>query len=452
MIIPFDKNLIDLAKKLPIHLYAVGGVVRNFLIDGSMSKDIDLAAAISIEDIKPILFDCGFKVVAEYKRTGTIVFTDGNTRAEFTTFRKERYSGGSHVPIETEFTSDIVEDALRRDFKCNAVYYDIKDEKIVDVLGGVEDIKARILDTVTDPDKVFSSDGLRLMRLARFAGELNFKPTAEVLNAASVHAVNIKDISPERIYAELNMILQSDGKYLFSDSSGHYTGLKILDVTRVLDIIIPELADGRGMAQRADFHRYDVLEHSLRSVLYADKKVRLAALLHDVGKPYCFKRDGYYYHHFSEGEKIAERVLKRFKADNATIKKVMFLVREHMIDLDCSVKESKVRKFLVKNYEHLEELLMVKQADFRASLEVEYTAPTLVKWKKILHDMQNDGTPFTLKELNITANELIDIGFVADGIGKELKSLMDYAVLNPKNNVNEVLKKKAISDLKKYIT
>lgn len=449
MLIPFDKNLIALAEGLPVPLYAVGGVVRNYLIDRTLSNDIDLAAAIPTDVMKSALIERGFSIIAEYKRTGTIVFTDGKNRCEYTAFRKEKYSGGSHVPVETEFTFDIVKDAYRRDFKCNAVYYDIFKGEIVDVVGGVKDIKSRVLDTVDLPDKVFSSDGLRLMRLARFAGELGFNPTVEVMNAARDHAANIKDISPERIFKELNMILQSDSKYAFSDPEGHYTGLKILDDTRVLDMIIPELADGRGMAQRADFHRYDVLEHSLRSTLYADKKVRLAALFHDIGKPYCYNRDGYYYHHFSEGEKIAEKVLKRLKADNATIKTVKFLVKEHMVDLDCSLKESKVRKFLVKNYDKLDQLLMVKQADFRASLEVEYTAPTLVKWKKILQCMQKDGTPFNLKELKITANELVDIGYSADGIGKELKKLFDLAVLNPEKNDNAVLKKIAVEDFVK---
>jgi len=135
-----------------------------------------------------------------------------------------------------------------------------------------------------------------------------------------------------------------------------------------------------------------------------------------------------------------EKVLKRLRVDNITVKKIKFLVREHMVDLDCSMKESKVRKFLVKNYELLEELLLVKQADFRASLEVEYTAPTLVKWRKILMEMQKDGTPFTLKELNITAKDLMDIGFKEAGLGKELKKLFDYAVLNPeKNNLKALL-------------
>lgn len=445
----FEKNLIGLAEVLDKPLYAVGGVVRNYLINGSVSDDVDLAAAITTEELIPCLNAAGFTVAAEYKRTGTVMFTDGKRKYEFTSFRSEKYIGGEHTPKETEFTEDINADALRRDFKCNAIYYDLKNGRIVDPLDGVKDVKHRVLDTVTDAEKVFSHDGLRLMRLARFAGELNFAPTPAVLIAAEKFADNIKEISPERIYAELIRILQSDKKYPFSDKEGHYTGLKILDNTRVLDRIFPELTEGRGMVQRADFHRYDVLEHSLRSMLYADSSVRLAALLHDIGKPFCFKRDGYYYMHFADGERIAEQALRRLKADNLTIKQVKFLVREHMVDLDCSMKESKVRRFIVKNFDTLEQLLFVKQADFRASLEIDSVAPTLIKWGRIYDKMKTDGTPFSLKELKINAKELIDIGYKSADIGKELKKLFDEAVAHPEKNDKDTLLDMAKRDFKR---
>ena len=443
----FAQNLIRLAKNLDKPLYVVGGMVRNYLLAEYVSDDVDLAAGITVDELIPFLEDSGFKIVAEYKRTGTVNFSDGVNRYEYTAFRREKYLGGEHVPAVTEFTEDIREDALRRDFKCNAVYYDLKNGEIVDPLGGVEDIENKVLDTVTLPEKVFSNDGLRLMRLARFAGELNFKPTEQVVSAAKKYASNIKAISPERIYAELVKILQSDEKYPFSDPQGHYTGLKILDQTTVLDGIFPELTDGRDMAQRADFHKYDVLEHSLRSVLYADKSVRLATLLHDIGKPFCFRRDGYYYHHFEEGEKIVERVLKRLRADNDTLKKVKFLVKEHMVDLDCSMKENKVRKFIVKNKDALNSLLLVKQADFRASLEKDERAPTLIKWGRIIDKMNKDGTPFTLKELKISSSDLIEMGYEGAGIGRELNKLWDFAIYNPQNNERDILLKMAKKDL-----
>ncbi len=435
----FAKNLILLAESLDKPLYAVGGIVRNYLIDGSISEDVDLAAAIPVDELVNSLPLFNFKVVAEYKRTGTVVFSDNDKRYEYTTFRREKYFGGEHTPAKTEFTDDIFEDALRRDFKCNAVYFDLKDGNIVDPLNGLENIKNKILDTVTSPMKVFSNDGLRLMRLARFSGELNFKPTEEVLKGAKKFADNIREISPERIYSELIKILNSDTKYSFSDPSGHYNGLQILNNTKVLDRIFPELTEGRGMAQRADFHRYDVLEHSLRAVLYADKSVRLAALLHDVAKPFCYKRDGYYYHHFEEGERIAEEVLKRLKADNDTVRLVTFLVKEHMIDLDCSMRESKVRRFIVRNYDKLAQLMMVKQADFRASLEIDERAPTLIKWGRIIDNMQKDGTPFTLKELQISSSDLIELGYKGEKLGKELNKLWDFAIINPDKNRRDIL-------------
>lgn len=442
-----SEKLKALAEITPCSLYIVGGAVRNFLTDANLSEDVDLCAPLSTVEFVDCLNKLNLPVVAEYKRTGTIVFSDGQRKYEFTSFRQESYLGGEHTPYKTEFIKDIKLDALRRDFKCNAIYYDVKSGQYVDPLNGIKDVKEKRLDTVKDAEQVFSNDGLRLMRLARFAGELNFEPTKQVLSACEKYADNIKDISPERILNELIKILKSNKKYAFSNPQGHYVGLKILEKTRVLDRILPELTDGRGMAQRADFHKYDVLEHSLRTVLYAEESVRLSALLHDIGKPFCFLKDGYYYHHFSEGEKIAEKVLKRLKADNKTIKKVKFLVREHMVDIDCLLKESEVRKFLVKNKSHLSELLMVKQADFRAGLEQEKVCPTIIKWEKIYQKMQAEKVPFSLAELKINAKDLLDLGYEKNELNMQLRRLWNIVIENPEKNENSNLISLAKIDL-----
>ena len=443
MELKLNENLIKFSRTLKSPLYVVGGAVRNMLLNGT-ADDVDLCAAISAEDFSCALKNFGFIINAVYPRTGTVNFSDGKQNYEYTAFRKEEYAdGGTHSPIRTEFCEDIKEDALRRDFKCNAVYYDLAKGEIVDPLGGVEDIKNNVLDTVKQAEKVFCSDGLRLLRLARFAGELNFKPTENVLLAMQKYADNITDISPERIYSELNKILHADKKYAFSDPSGHYTALKILDQTRVLDRILPELTAGRGMAQRADFHKYDVLEHSLRCVLYAEDGVRLASLLHDVGKPYCMNRYGKYYLHFSKGVNIADKILNRLKADKKTTERVKSLIYTHMVDLDCSMRESKVREFIVLNRELLDDLIAVKQTDFRASLETEEVCPTILKWNSIISKMKKDGTPFSLKQLKITAKELEKIGFNGQGLGEELKRLFLLAVKDPTVNENSRLIKLA---------
>ncbi len=436
----FCENLKILSENLERPLYAVGGIVRNFLINGESSTDIDLSGGIPTEKFLEMAKAIGFTICAEYPRTGTVVIGIDGERFEYTQFRKETYElGGKHTPTAVEFTDDIVLDAKRRDFKCNAVYYDIKNDKIVDPLGGVEDIKNRVLDTVVSPDEVFSHDGLRLMRLARFSGELNFSPTDDVLSSAKNNANNIKDISPERIYEELKRILVCDKKYSFSDCRGHYNALKILDRIRVLDKIMPELTAGRGMKQRADFHNYDVLEHSLKAVLYAEPQVRLSALLHDVGKPYSMNKFKKFHTHNIDGKPIARDILNRLKVDNETKEQVLFMVTEHMKDLDLKMGENKVRKYIVKNYHRIGELFMIKQADFSACKDDTSECPTIKKWKDIIIKMKSEGAPLTKKELAVTATDLMGVGLKGKEIGETLNELHMHAVVNPQDNEREKL-------------
>lgn len=447
IIIP--EKLKKLSENCPSALYAVGGYVRNFLINGSKSDDMDIAAAMSTEEIVKAANACGFNVVAEYKRTGTVVISDGERKYEYTRFRTDSYArGGAHEPIKTAFTDDIMLDARRRDFKCNAVYYDIENGEIVDPLGGVSDIKNKILDTVAPPEKVFCSDGLRLMRLCRFAAELNFTPTDGVLEGAKVYAENIRDIAPERIYDELKKIFTTDTKYPFSDPKGHYTGVKILDEIGVFEILFPEIAAGRGMAQRADFHKYDVLEHTFRTVLYADKEIRLAALLHDAGKPYCQINFGKYKNHAPEGERIARDILKRLKVDKRTTEKTAFLVKNHMFDLKNAEPESELRFFIVENQRYFIPLLKLKQADFSACKDDLSVCPTVKRWTEIYAEMKSDGTPFLLKELKITPADLAAMGLKKRNLGEELKRLFEYAVRNPEANDFARLKAKVEEDFK----
>lgn len=436
----FKDNLIKLASALPAPIYAVGGYVRNFLINKSLSDDIDLCGQLTVEEMATYLEEFEFYVVANYKRTGTVVFSDGQQKYEYTVTRSEKYLGGEHLPSETTFGVSIEKDALRRDFKCNAIYYNVKTGEIIDPLNGISDIKNKILDTVTSPEKVFCFDGLRLMRLARLAGELNFNPTKEVIDGAKKFADNIKDISAERIKDELKKILVSDSKYSFSNPKGHYDGLKILDEIGVLDIILPELTLGRDMSQRKDFHKYDVLEHSLRTVLYSDKKVRLSALLHDVGKPKAFIENGKYHGHASYGTPIAREILKRLKFDTKTIKEVCFLVENHMQDMEGNMKESKIRRFIVANYGYLNKLFCLMQADFMAGLDKTGKCQQVIRWQDIYEKMKLDGTPFDKKDLKITAKDLVELGFCGEEIGKTLDELFCLAVLSPeKNNYDRLI-------------
>ncbi len=436
-----SENIIDFAGSLPYPLYAVGGIVRDFLSGlESESSDIDICAPVSAEEFAVSAENAGFKVDAKYKNTGTLKISRGEENYEFASFRSDEYVRGEHSPCKTFFTDDILLDARRRDFKCNAVYYDISAGQIIDPLGGAEDIKRSIITTVAPSDKVFGEDGLRLMRLARIAAQTGFVPSQECLSGALNNAELIRDVSVERIFAELDMILHADEKY--GKTGAQYRGLDILRKTGVLKNILPELAEGDGMAQRADIHNYDVLEHTFRTVKYADGSIRLAALLHDIGKPYCYKNNGNFYNHETVGSEIASKVCARLKVPKKLAEETAKLVALHMYDLRCDAKENKVRKFIIANYGLLEKLLLLKQADFSACKDDLSTAPSVSKFRKIINDMQKENAPFCLNQLNVRGDDLLNCGIPPKRVGEVLFKLQnDCAVKIVANNKITLLRR-----------
>lgn len=438
------QKLISLAKSCAYPLYIVGGTVRDFLAGLKRSvPDYDVCAPVSAQTFCADAKRAGAEITAIYANTGTVKLKLEGRSMEFASFRSDEYVRGIHRPADTFFTEDITLDARRRDFKCNAVYYDIKAEKFVDVLGGVADIENKRLSTVAEAEKVFGEDGLRLMRLARFAAQTGFTPTKECLNGALKNASLISDVSPERIWAELWAILHADEKYGVENAV--YVGLKILDITRVLDGILPELTAGRGMEQPAEFHSHDVLEHSLRAAAYAESQVRVAALLHDIGKPKCKIQNGNYHGHETAGAELCEKVLSRLKAPKKLMLEVSLLCSLHMYDIRGDAREGKIRKLIVNNLAVFDKLLLLKQADFSACRDDFSIAPCVKKWKSVYAKMQKEGAPFTLSDLDIRGNELIEAGIPAHETGAVLKRLLEECALQPKLNQREKLLKLAFN-------
>ena len=433
-----NENLLRLAANCPATLYVVGGFVRDFLAGlSAQNSDLDLCGAMHADVFCATAKENGFTVQAVYKHTGTVKLTDpdGNDY-EYTCFRSDKYVRGEHTPAEIYFTNDLSLDCRRRDFTCNAIYYDIASNCFVDPLGGIDAVREKRLTTVDRAEKVFGEDGLRLMRLARFCAQLGFTPDNECLAGAKQNASMIDDISAERIYAELNAILQADAKY--GNAGGHYQGFSLLERIDVLPRIAPELCLGRQIAQRPDFHRYNVFEHSLRAMLYAHPRVRLAALLHDVGKPVCQLRDGNVHEHPCESAEIIRHRMEAWKAPKKEIEHVAELAFWHMYDFDCKTKENKLRKFFVKHLDLLPDLLLLKQADFSGCADDCSEAPTVTKWKKLLDKMQNEGAPMRLKELAVTGSDLLG-RIPAPCISTVLAKMLNYAVCNPKENTKKRL-------------
>ena len=420
-----------LAQGCPFPLYVTGGAVRDCLAGLKSAADWDLAAPVSAETFEKAAQKCGVTVQSVYKHTGTVNVSKEGVKIEFTSFRTDKYRRGEHAPCDVVFTDDIETDAKRRDFKCNAVYYEIARGEFVDPLGGIRDIRDKIISTTREADEVFSEDGLRLMRLARQAAQLDFTPDFPTLFGAKFNAALIGKISVERIFSELMLILHADEKY--GIPYAQYNGLKVLQSTDVLRYILPELALGDGMPQRADFHDHDVLEHSLRTVKYADRSIRLAALLHDVGKPYCYANFGNYHRHEIEGARIAEEILTRLKAPNKVIEDTVALTRTHMYDLNNQTKESKIRAFIVENYALYPRILLIKQADYSGCKDDLHVCPTVRRWTKIYDKMKAARAPFTLKELDICGKDLV--GEIEDrNIGRILHALLLQCAKNPALN------------------
>lgn len=436
------ESLLALAHETDAPLYVVGGSVRDFLLGfpSQEDADFDLASPCKEEELIAAAERCGFIVRAVYRNTGTVKLEDKAGKGfEFTRFRSDRYVRGEHRPEAVEFTRDIAKDARRRDFRANAVYYEIKSGEFADPLNGIEDIKRRILSTVAPAGKVFGEDGLRLLRLARIAAQTGFTPDEECLTGAREHAGLIGDIVPERIFSEMDLLLHADEKHGISE--GQYRGLKILEEIEVLQKILPELALGKGIMQRPDFHDHDVLEHSLRCVRYSAPRIRFAALLHDVGKPFCFKRDGNFHEHPEEGERIAREILSRWKAPKKLAESTALLVKLHMRDYNLQMKESKVRCELAEasSLSLLEELLLLKQADFSACKDDLSEAPCVTKWKRILDEMEREGAPLKICQMKVDGSDLLAAGIPPQKIGLCLRELFYGCVRDGSCNDREKL-------------
>lgn len=230
MLIEISENLKKLAKLFPCELYVVGGFIRNTIMQIE-KDDVDICSALTIDEIEQLLKDTAFKVKIKSKTLGSALISIKDEKYEYTTFRKDYYpNGGQHLPEKVQFIKDVKEDAKRRDFSCNAIYYDIKNDKILDFYDGINDIKHKILKTVETPEEVLSHDGLRILRLFRFHCELNFKIDKQTLQSAIKYKNNLRDISGERVIYEITRILHSPNKYKnISKPNAYMKALKLFN-------------------------------------------------------------------------------------------------------------------------------------------------------------------------------------------------------------------------------
>ncbi len=414
----------NLATLFPVPLYVVGGAVRDYLLGYKLS-DYDLASSLTCEEVMGLLKDTKYKATPHSLKLGTLgVKVDGLT-VEYTAFRKDSYSlKGNHLPERVEFNCDIKEDALRRDFTVNALYYDIKNDEIVDLVGGVEDVKNGVIRAVREPKEVIKEDALRILRMVRFSAKLGFKVEENTLRVAKEEVSSLQEIAPERIREEFNKILVADTENGIKDAQ--IRGLELLIKIGAMQYVVPEILEGIGVKQPPRHHAYDVFGHTMHAVEAAPPHLRLAAFLHDVGKPRAIDEEGRMTEHPLVGAHLTKVIMNRLLYPRQEIEKTVRLVKHHMFDIKCLQDECTVREFILENFDILDDLIALKKADHVAHGKKSGVSPSAVRLSDVREEMLKNKVAFTLKELPVGGKTLIDLGVPPKERGEVLRALLEY--------------------------
>ena len=389
--------------------YVVGGCVRDALL-GRQPHDYDICTDALPEEIAKVF--AKYQLVRSGEKHGTIgVVMDGDVY-EITTFRTEGTYSDSRHPDWVEFVSDLKKDLSRRDFTVNAMAYS-PTRGWIDPFGGQRDLKEKILRTVGDPNQRFSEDALRIIRGVRFAMRFQLDPHPDTEAAMLSMASSMEPLARERVFDELCKLLP------------HAT---VADLTRyapVLCQVIPELTATLGFEQHNPHHQYDVYTHAAHVVEACppETALRLAALLHDIGKPATFSQDengvGHFYDHASVSAQMANEILLRLKASNALREQVVTLIEQHMTPLTADAKL--LRRRLGKlGQETVLQLLALQKADGLEGTE---------NIRQLVEQLMAENACLHIKDLAIDGKDLMVLGFAAGPrMGQVLEALLEQVL------------------------
>ena len=434
MNIPNNANLIfKVLCESGYEAYFVGGCVRDFLMNRPCN-DFDITTSAKPLEIEDALKKYGIRFFETGLKHGTVTAVIDGEPFEITTYRTDGEYHDARHPENVVFVSDLSEDLSRRDFTVNALAYNEHDG-IVDKFGGIDDIKNGIIRTVGNPDKRFNEDALRIMRALRFASTLGFKIESKTADSIHKNAELLNNISSERIYSELMKLLL-----------GVNCEKILLEFKDVIGVIIPEFIPCFSCEQNTKWHLYDVYTHIGKSVGCCENKdyLRLAVLLHDIGKPQCKTTDNknvdHFFGHPQRSVEISEAVIKRLKTSREYTKKILKLIEIH--DKKISPTGESVKFWLRTLGEDLFfDFMEVKLADMK-SHNLQYAGESLVlfeKIKRLANEIISNNEPYRICDLAIGGNELVELGYQKAQIKDELDKLIVDVSKNPTLNSKEVL-------------
>jgi len=435
--VTFPREVIEFADivfRAGYEIYLVGGAVRN-LKRGLPPDDYDFTTNATPEQITALFH----RVIPTGIEHGTVTVLFKGNSFEVTTYRMDgKYTNFRH-PDSITYCKDIYEDLKRRDFTINAMAIDVRDGRLIDVHGGMEDLKKGIIRAIGNPDERFAEDGLRILRACRFAAQLEFQIEPVTLQGMIHNRDHLKNISKERIRDELLKTMTAEHPSI---------AFLYMQETQILEYVLPELLEGVGVEQR-DRHKFDVFHHALYSCDFMEKDpiLRMAALLHDIGKPRCFKvRDGVntFYGHDNVGAEMAHDILRRLKFSKADENRICHLIKNHMFHYTEDWSDGAVRRFIARvGLENLSDLFKLRFADRAGAMGDKTFActPEDIALSRRVDAIVKETPALKLGDLAVDGQMLLKEAGIPKGpkMGQVLNYLLEAVMDDPAMNTKEAL-------------
>ncbi|HLR21457.1 MAG TPA: HD domain-containing protein [Tissierellaceae bacterium] len=423
--------------KLEDHNYKafiVGGSVRDLIL-GKEPSDFDITTNAKPDEIEEVFKD--YTTILVGKEFGTVAVVQEEDNIEITTYRTEGEYIDGRRPSEVVFTSNLEEDLSRRDLTINAMAYN-ESIGLIDPFNGRKDLEKKKIKTVGNPRERFREDHLRILRAVRFATQLKFNIDYKTKIACKEMSHLLEKISMERIREELFKILLSEKPSY---------GIRLMEELDILDIIIPEITDMIGFDQKNPHHDKDVFNHTLCVVDNTPLilGIRLAALFHDIGKPYTLTIDeegiGHFYGHDKIGADMTKKILRRLKCANKLIYNVTTLIKEHMTHHN-NYKDRGLKRLIKRvGKDNIFNLIELQKSDRMCSSK-DRNIDFLIERKDRIRKILEDNEVYEKKQLAITGYDIIELGYSQ---GKIIGDILDYltekVIDNPELNNKEELNK-----------